>query len=169
MVFLEKQTLSILLKSGKTQKGKIFKVKLTKTHTHKMVEDDNNKFYKQKHEINIALASQLRLSSLLDRIAILDANYPFDSPEKQKCYLNLVKQYFISAVPYLSLTDTKKFKDEIFKFNISRRSDVTKGVQRFNYQFDPQLDLKLNEILVRLQIKLRKIFTKVKDEEEDGL
>ena len=51
-----------------------------------MGDDDNKDFYKQKHGINIALASQLRLHDILNRIVNLDAGYPIDSPEKQKCF-----------------------------------------------------------------------------------
>jgi len=38
-----------------------------------MAEDDDKNFYKQKHGINIALASQLRLHDILNRIVSLDA------------------------------------------------------------------------------------------------
>lgn len=132
-----------------------------------MAEDDNQNFYKQKHGINIALASQLRLHDILNRIVNLDANYPIDSPEKQKCYLSLVKQYIISAIPYLSSKDGDKYKKEILSFNINKRSDVKKGVQRFGYRFDPVMDRRLNEILMELQGRLRHIFSKIIDDEED--
>ncbi len=134
-----------------------------------MEEDDNKSFYKQKHEMNTALASQMRLHDLLNRIASLDASHPIDSPEKQKCYLNLVKQYFISAVPYLSKKDAGIYKNELLRFDVTKKSSVIKGRQTYTYQFDQKLDFRLNEILVELQIKLRKIFTKVRDEDDDGL
>lgn len=133
-----------------------------------MGEEDKN-FYKQKHEINIALASQMRLHDLLNRIASLDSTYPIDSPEKQKCYLNLVKQYFISAVPYLSSKDSKKYKNEILSFGVIKESNIKRGTQKYIYLFNPKLDYRLNEILVELQQKLRKIFTKIKDEDDEGL
>lgn len=134
-----------------------------------MEEDDNKKFYKQRHQINIALASQMRLHDLLNRIAFLDSNYPIDSPEKQKSYLNLVKQYLISAVPYLSVADSNKYKDEILGFGVNKKATIKGGTQILSYQFDPKLDVRLNEILIELQQKLRPIFTKVKDDEEEGL
>lgn len=135
-----------------------------------MAEDDDKGFYKQKHGINIALASQLRLHDILNRIVSLDAGYPIDSPEKQKCYLSLVKQYLISAVPYLSPNDAKKYQNEVLSFSIKRRSNVSKGIQKFSYQFSPLLDKRLNEILMELQGRLRHIFSKIIDDDgDDGL
>ena len=134
-----------------------------------MEEEDNKNFYKQKHGINIALASQLRLHDILNRIVDLDAGYPVDSPEKQKCYLSLVKQYLISAVPYLSPGDANKYEKEVLSFSIKRKVNVRKGIQKFNYQFNSALDKRLNEILMELQGRLRHIFSKIIDTEDEGL
>lgn len=134
------------------------------------MEDDDKRFYKQKHGINIALASQLRLHDILNRIVSLDAGYPIDSPEKQKCYLSLVKQYLISAVPYLSPNDANKYEKEVLGFSIIRVSNVKRGNQKFSYQFNPKLDKRLNEILMELQQKLRHLFSKIIDtDDDDGL
>lgn len=132
-----------------------------------MEENDNKDFYKQKHGINIALASQLRLHDILNRIVSLDAGYPIDSPEKQKCYLSLVKQYLISAVPYLSPNDAKRYQNEVLSFSIQRFTSVRKGNQKSSYQFSPKLDKRLNEILMELQGRLRHIFSKILDTEDD--
>lgn len=135
-----------------------------------MAEDDNKNFYKQKHGINIAMASQLRIHDILNRIVNLDASFPIDSPEKQKCYLSLVKQYVISAVPYLSPGDATKYQKEILSFSIKRTSNVKNGIQKFNFQFSPVLDKRLNEILIELQQKLRPLFWKnISDDDDDGL
>lgn len=135
-----------------------------------MAEDDNKNFYKQKHGINIALASQLRLHDILNRIVSLDAGYPIDSPQKQKCYLSLVKQYLISAMPYLSADDGKEYMKEILGFSINRVSSVRRGNQKYNYQFNPVLDKRLNEILMEIQQKLRHLFSKIiDDDDDDGL
>lgn len=135
-----------------------------------MEEDVNKNFYKQKHGINIAMASQLRIHDILNRIVNLDANYPIDSPEKQKCYLSLVKQYIISAVPYLSPGDAKKYQKEVLSFSIKKMSSVRKGNQKFSYQFNTVLDKRLNEILMELQQKLRPLFWKnIDDDGDDGL
>ncbi len=133
-----------------------------------MAEDDNKDFYKQKHGINIALASQLRLHDILNRIVSLDAGYPIDSPEKQKCYLSLVKQYLISAIPYLSPNDAKKYQTEVLSFSIKRMSSVRRGNQKFNFQFSPILDKRLNEILMEIQGRLRHIFSKIINTDDYG-
>ncbi len=132
-----------------------------------MEEEENKNFYKQKHGINIALASQLRLHDILNRIVNLDANYPIDSPEKQKCYLSLVKQYVISAMPYLSNDDAKIYKDEILSFSIKKKSNVSRGIQKFGYEFDTKLDIRLNQILMELQQRLRHLFSKIIDDDDD--
>lgn len=135
-----------------------------------MAEDDNKNFYNQKHGINIALASQLRLHDILNRIVNLDASYPIDSPEKQKCYLSLVKQYLISAIPYLSPDDGKKYMKEVLDFNISKISNVKKGNQKYSFVFSPAMDRRLNEILMELQQRLRHLFSKIlNDDDDDGL
>ena len=135
-----------------------------------MAEDDDKNFYKQKHGINIALASQLRLHDILNRIVDLDASYPIDSPQKQKCYLSLVKQYIISAVPYLSPGDAKKFGTEVLSFSIARVANVKRGNQKFSFQFSPALDKRLSQMLMELQHKLRFIFSKIiNDDGDDGL
>ncbi len=133
-----------------------------------MAEDDNKDFYKQKHGINIALASQLRLHDILNRIVSLDAGYPIDSPEKQKCYLSLVKQYLISAIPYLSPEDAKKYQTEVLSFSIKKMSSVRRGNQKFSYQFSPKMDRRLNEILMEIQGRLRHIFSKIINTDDYG-
>ena len=143
--------------------------KKKKADNEKKIDDENKKFYKEKHGINIALASQLRLHDILNRIVDLHANYPIDSPEKQKCYLDLVKQYLISAAPYLSPTDANKYQKEILSFNITKVSHIQNNIQKYSFRFDVVLDKRLNEILMELQQKLRHLFSWIVDNEEIGL
>lgn len=130
-----------------------------------MGEDESKNFYKQKQGINIAMASQLRIHYILDKIVELDANYPIDSPEKQKVYLSLIKQYLVSATPHLSNADGEKYRKEILSFSIKKKSNVSKGMQKFGYEFDTKLDVRLNQILMELQQRLRHLFSKVVDED----
>ncbi len=131
-----------------------------------MEESDKN-FYKQKYAINITLASQLRLCGLLDRIAELEIRFPIDSPEKQKCFLGLVRQYLITAIPYLSSQDSEKYAKQILSLGIKKKVYVRNGTQFNTYQFSPNLDKTLNEILISLQNKLRRVFTKIADDDDD--
>ena len=133
------------------------------------MDGDDKNFYNQKYLINITLASQMELSNLLSRMALLDCTYPIDSPEKQKSYLSLVTHYLIRATPYLSPEDSEKFKIEILGFGINKNVRVRHGTQNIGYEFDPKLNRRLNEILIELQQKLRRVFTKMEDEEDDGL
>ena len=131
--------------------------------------DDNKNFYNQEYKINITLASQMELSNILSKIALLDATNPIDSPEKQKCKLSLIIHYLIRATPYLSETDSEKYKKELLPFGVNRKVEVKHGTQTLNYKFNRKLDFRLNEILIELQQKLRRVFTKMEDEEDDGL
>lgn len=133
------------------------------------MEENSEKFYEQKYQINITLASQMELSHLLSRMALLDANYPIDSAEKQKSFLSLVTHYLIRATPYLSPEDSDKYKKEILGLSVNRKADIKRGTQILIYQFNHDLDFRLKEILIELQQKLRRVFTKTEDEEDDGL
>jgi len=132
------------------------------------MEGETDSFYQQKHVINITIASQMRLHDILNNIKDLDAKYPVDTPEKQKCYLALVRQYLIGAIPYISENDAIRYGKELMEYSVKKKSNVSFGVQRVSYDFDPELDRRLNEMLIELQIKLRPIFTKLKDENDDN-
>ncbi len=129
-----------------------------------MAEDESSNFYNQKHLINITLASQMSLRYILDKIIDLSITYPIDTPEKQKCHLELVKQFVISSIPYIDSKDGEAYMKEVLNFKIKRNSDVKRGIQKFSYTFDPQLDFRLNKMLAELQNKLRPILTKIIDD-----
>lgn len=130
--------------------------------------DDNKKFYEQKHKINVTLSSQERINGILENISDLHKNNPIDSPEKQKCYLDLLRQYLIAAIPYLSNGDGKTYMETISNFKIKKRSIVVNGNQRYSFQFDPLLDSKMNLVLLQLQQKLRPILTRIEQDDDSG-
>ena len=131
--------------------------------------EEGQNFYQQKQKFNIAVPSQMEISDILKRMSLLDTVYPIDSPEKQKIKLNLVIFYLIRATPYLSIQDSQKYKEELLSFGIRKNANVKRGTQKLSYQFDSKLDYRLNEILIELQQRLRHIFSKIRDEEEEGL
>ena len=133
--------------------------------------DDNKDFYNQKFGINIAMVSQMQLIKILDRMIQLNINYPIDSPQKQKTYLDLVEQYLICAIPYLSPEDATKYEKKILGFGLNKRMSIKNGSQSLSYNFDPSLDKDLKKVMIELQQKLRRVFNKISDddEEDDGL
>lgn len=130
---------------------------------------EDDKFYQRKSQINIALQSQLRIQTILDKFVQIDLSTPFDSAQKQKLKLDNLINFIQSATPYLSPTDVKKYGKEILSLKISKKSTIRKGVNSLEYQFDPKLNKRINEIIIELQNKLRGLYTRYKDDDDDGL
>jgi len=131
------------------------------------MEGDENNFYKQDFQMNVTLASQMQLIKILDKIINLKFTYPMDSADKQKKYLDLVKLYLTCATPYLSDEDIENYKNQLFQFDINTKMDIKNKTQRIQFQFDSQLDSKLESIMIELQKKLRKVFAKLRDDDDD--
>lgn len=113
--------------------------------------------YDSEAPFNMAVATLMRLDAILQQIRTLDYSYPFDSPEKQKAYLGLVKQFYINSIPLLRNEDTDKY-NYILRLQISRDKKIKSGSQTYSSAFDFNLDYKLNMILVELQQVLKKYF-----------
>lgn len=129
--------------------------------------DDKKNFYDQELKINITLASQMQLINILNKMISLNIQYPIDSPQKQKTYLDLVMQYLICGTPYLSDTDVSKYEKDLLDCNIDKKATVKNGKQVFTYSFNQALNKKLIKMMIELQQKLRRVFAKIKDEDED--
>ena len=106
---------------------------------------------------NMAVATLMRLDAILQQIRNLHSRYPFDSPEKQKSYLELVTQFYINAIPLLKVEDATKSEGILF-LKIEQKKLIRNGVQRMIPQYSGGLDLKLNRFLIELQQLLRKYF-----------
>ena len=107
---------------------------------------------------NMAIATLRRLDAILIRIRILDDAYAFDSPEKQKSLIGLVKHFFINSTPLLKEEDVAAYKEKILPIDLKTSSKIKSGVQSVIYIYDPELDIKLNGILIELQTKLKRFF-----------
>lgn len=132
-------------------------------------EKRQDNFYNRKNEYNITIQSQLRIQELLNLLVKLELSSPFDSPEKQKLHLVMVRQIVTSAIPHISPADYKKYKSEILNMQLPKKSSMKKGKQCFEYKFSPIVEKRLNEIVMELQDKLRNLYNKFRDEEDDGL
>ncbi len=131
------------------------------------MEGEDNNYYKKDFQMNVTLASQMQLINILNRIINLKFNFPMDTADKQKRYLDLVKLYLICATPYLSDPDIDKYEKELFNFNIKTKMQIKNNVQKISFGFDEDLEKRLGEIMIELQKKLRKVFAKIRDDDDD--
>lgn len=131
------------------------------------MEGEDKSFYNKDFQMNVTLASQMQLINIFSKIINLKLNYPIDSADKQKRYLDLVKLYLTCATPYLSDDDVNKYKEQLLNCNIETKMVIKNRVQKITYGFNQKLEKDLGEIMIELQKKLRKVFAKIKDDDDD--
>ena len=107
---------------------------------------------------NMAVATLMRLDTILQQIRMMDFLFQSDSADKQRAHIGLVKQFYLNAIPLLDEADVKNYKDEVLKLDVKCASRVKSGVQALKYYYDKQVEIRLNEILIELQQKLKKYF-----------
>ncbi len=125
---------------------------------------------------NMAIATLKRLDMILQQIKQLYLQYPSNSIEKQKAYIDLVKQFYLNAVPLLENVKDNKKEDkrseenkekkidiealgkEIIKLKMDVKTYVRNGVQKTRELYSDEKEIRLNEILRELQITLKKFF-----------
>lgn len=107
---------------------------------------------------NMAVATLMRLDTLLQNLRMIDFLYTSDSAEKQKAHISIVKQFYINAIPLLQDEDIKSYKDRVLKVELKTSSRIRSGNQSVKYYYDKKIELQLNEILIELQQKLKKYF-----------
>lgn len=110
---------------------------------------------------NMAIATLRRLDVILQQIKNLNLRFSQDSPEKQKAHISLVRDFYIQATPLFSETDLKDLKEiekELLNFSIDKKSKIKSGSQKIGYVFDVEKEKRLNEILIDLQVKLKRYF-----------
>lgn len=119
---------------------------------------------------NMAIATLKRLDIILQQIRNLDLIYTYDSPEKQKSYINLVKQFYINAIPLFPKvdkdTEADAMSEKILNLKIVRKNMIKSGSQTYNHIYSEELDKTLNQILIEIQIKLRKFFMPTNRDDE---
>lgn len=109
---------------------------------------------------NMAIATLKRLDTILQQIRNNDTLYPHDSPEKQKSFIGLVKQFYINSVPLFPKEDKelKDLGDEILNLKIKKTTGIKGGGQTYVYIYTEELDKRLNQILIEIQLKLKRFF-----------
>jgi hypothetical protein len=113
---------------------------------------------------NMAVATLMRLDTILQQIRTIDFLFQSDSPDKQKAHIGLVKQFYINAIPLLADAEVTDYKDRVLKIELKSTSRVKAGNQSMRYYYDKDIEMELNTILIELQQKLKKYFMpKAKD------
>jgi hypothetical protein len=82
------------------------------------------------------------------------------APQKQNSIINLVKQFYIQSAPLLYKNEEvlKEFEWIVTELEPLSVKAITPNVAGFEWKqmHDPQLDVKMNQALVKLQIELQK-------------
>jgi len=96
-----------------------------------------------------------RLNDLLNAITGLHLDFNVARPEKQTIKIELVRQFFINSVVLLNKDDVEKLSKKILVLQPIFKTGIKSGSHARRQIFDPQLDLKLDKILIQLQVLLK--------------
>jgi len=129
-----------------------------------MVNNNNQSDNNEEHAVfNMALATLQDLSSNLAEIRKL--SYKVDLPVEvmQVIKIGLVRQFFVRCSPLLPEEDVTKYKKEVLKLKPYRQAKFSSNKYRQETRFlgnkiiyDEQLDERMDEILIELQLILQK-------------
>jgi len=117
---------------------------------------------------NMAIATLKRLDLILIQIRQLHSQYTPDSNIKQKAHIDLVKQFYLNAIPLFDVEKEKEKEDgkksmkelgkEILELNMERKSKISNGNQSVGEIYSYDKEIRLNEIMVDLQFRLKRFF-----------
>lgn len=114
------------------------------------------------------------LDKIKQQMLFNDSIYPIDSPEKQKIYIELIKKFYMFAIP-LPKVDEKdennkldKMEDEVLDLKLERKTGIKQGSQISRHIYSEELDLKLNKIFIKINRILKPFFMPPK-RDDDGL
>lgn len=109
---------------------------------------------------NMAISTLMRLDAILKEIKAIDSNILIPKSERQEIKISLVKNFFYNSVPLLKEEAVKKYREEIINLNpmtiqiYERRSSIIRPVgNQCNY--DPQLNSRLDNLMIDMQISLQ--------------
>jgi len=121
--------------------------------------------YEKEHEqasFNMALDTLKRLGEILREIKLVSSSPNFPKESKQEMKVNLIKQFFIQATPLMEIKFVEENQEEIINLTPSNTRILEKrdyGAHKFvgyDKTFDQKLEVKLDNILIKLQIELQK-------------
>lgn len=113
--------------------------------------------YDYEAPFNMAVATLMRLDTILQQIRHLNYNSPFDSAEKQKAYLDLVKQFYINSIPLLPENKIGRFSF-LLNMQLKSKANVKNSNTKLLLRYDPSLNTRLDDTLIQLQKLMKKYF-----------
>ena len=124
--------------------------------------ENNNNNELEKAPFNMAQDTLKRLSQTLDEIKQLAYKTDYDMETRQAVKIGLVRNFFVQSSPLLLEDFVKKYKLEILKL----RPKIVRIIQNRTWNeskyvgqqiiYDEELEFRLDEILIELQIVLQK-------------
>lgn len=118
-----------------------------------MVEEDRKG--EDFNDIHSGQSTLKRLDNILNAISSLHLNFDLKMNQKQTIKIELIRQFFISAVPVLERSDIEKYKSRVFQLKTSSKVGIKSGAHVNYQQFDKNLEVELDTILIELQILLK--------------
>jgi len=118
--------------------------------------------YTDKAVFNMALDTLKRIGEILKEIKMLEYKIQFPLEVRQAVKIGLVKQFLVQASPLLPDDDVKKYQPEILKLKSvtiqvrqkrSLQAPLNLGPQ---IVYDEKLAIKLDTLLIELQLILQK-------------
>jgi len=126
------------------------------------MEEKNNEAESEKAVFNMALDTLQRLGKNLEEQKQLSYKYELPEYVLQAIKIGLVKQFFVQASPLLPEETVKKYRKEILSLSPQRvntyfrngvSADKLLGLKPF---YDKDLAVRLDEIIIELQMILQK-------------
>ena len=123
----------------------------------------NNRGQENHAVFNMALSTLERLSDILREIRVLSTQYFLPPEVKQNQYLQLVKQFFLNAVPLIPKEKVKEYQVKMETLEAREVNLIQRGATgTTNYQgkkavYDKELEKNLNNFLVDLQLELQEL------------
>ena len=123
---------------------------------------------------NMAVDTLRRLGDNLRRIEFISAETSIPKEERQEIKISLVKYFFIQSTPLLGEKVTKQYKDKIIKLKPKMQKIAEKKEYAptnfigWDVLYDPELEIKLDNLLVDLQCELQTKGHFMPVEEEGG-
>jgi hypothetical protein len=125
---------------------------------------ENNNNEPEKAPFNMAQDTLKRLGKILEEIKALSYRDDLTMEVRQAIKIGLLKQFFIQSSPLLPEEEVKNYKLETLKL----KSKVVKTVQHQSWDasivtgqqiiYDEELEFRLDEILIEIQMILQKLY-----------
>jgi len=117
---------------------------------------------------NMARKTLEGIDKIKQQMLFNDQFYPYDSIEKQKLYIELLKKFYMFAVPLFPKKDDElaNMEDEVLDLELEKRKEVKQKTQTDRYFYSKELEKKLNKIFIRISKILKPFLMPIKRDDE---